>query len=86
MLPNNMNKPKLRTYEIMIITGRRITGSFTVKASSLSEADKKSEDRRRKLGAVRYRIADASSGTRPRHGGVHQRYWDHRARHGQRIA
>lgn len=85
-MPAKTSIPKLRPFEIMIITGRRITGSFTVKASSLSEADKKSEARRRKLGAVRYRIADASSKTRPRHGGVHQRYWDHRARHGQRIA
>lgn len=84
-MPTKNITPKLRTFEIMIITGRRVTDSFTVKAASFSEADKASEQKRKKLGVVRYRIADASSKIRPRHGGLHDRYWDHRARHGQRI-
>lgn len=78
--------PTKRKFEIMIITGRRITGSFQIEASSFSEADKLSEPERRKRGVVRYRIADASDKNRPHHGGNHQRTWDHRGHYGERIA
>lgn len=58
-------------YEIQILSGRRITHSWTVTARDGSEADKKSERKRRLLGAVRYRVRKVTPGGL-RHGGYHQ--------------
>lgn len=58
-------------FEIQILSGRRITGSFTLTAKDWSEADRKSERKRRALGVVRYRVRRLTpSGLR--HGGYHQ--------------
>lgn len=70
--------PAKRTYEIQHLIGRRIIGSFTLKASSYSEADSKSEAERKKRGITRYRIAEVKPGPRARHGGLHQKAWEYR--------
>lgn len=57
-------------FEIQILSGRRIIGSFKLTANDGSAADKKSERKRRALGAVRYRVRKVTSGLR--HGGYHQ--------------
>ena len=57
-------------FEIQILSGRRIITSFPVTAKDGSAADKNSERRRRKLGAVRYRVRKVTNDLR--HGGYHQ--------------
>jgi hypothetical protein len=58
-------------FEIQILSGRRIVTSFNVTAKDGAAAGRKSEKKRKKIGAVRYRVRKVNPGSL-RHGGFHQ--------------